>query len=415
MASAYTQSRPVIDVTGLEELYIAVVGDVDSGKSTMIGCLSSGKLDDGDGSARSLVARHKHEIESGRTSSCTQVSIARNNRVCTLVDLAGHAAYLKTTVIGLSCYMPDIAFICVGNGIRQPAKDHLAVLRTYEIPIVVIFTKEDLYGNEHDSRRNEVHGKILAYMRTIPGPSPKYFRIGKASDFTVAMQSPTHLIPYIVVSNKTGDGHELLEMIIAAAKRTERVMPAVFAVDSQFVVTGVGLVLSGASGMTISKGDKLWIGPLGDKKIEFLEFRVKSLHNNYRFAINSLAAGQRGCIATNIDTRQRHLIKRGMIITKEVVPITRRFRAKVYILYHASTVGRGYEVLACCGPVSGQVTIEDIRSLDDRETIPVMRSKSKALVTFKFKYRPAYLVVGSFMSFIEGNAKAVGKLVELLD
>ena len=42
---------------------------VDAGKSTMLGVLVKGNLDDGRGKARVNLFRHKHEMESGRTSS----------------------------------------------------------------------------------------------------------------------------------------------------------------------------------------------------------------------------------------------------------------------------------------------------------------------------------------------------------
>jgi len=50
------------------ELRVAVVGNVDSGKSTLLGVLSKGVLDNGRGKARLNIFRHKHEVESGRTS-----------------------------------------------------------------------------------------------------------------------------------------------------------------------------------------------------------------------------------------------------------------------------------------------------------------------------------------------------------
>ena len=55
----------------------AVAGSVDSGKSTLVAILTHGAggaalLDNGRGSARMAVFRHKHEIESGRTSSISQ-------------------------------------------------------------------------------------------------------------------------------------------------------------------------------------------------------------------------------------------------------------------------------------------------------------------------------------------------------
>ena len=41
----------------LPDVRVAVVGNVDSGKSTMIGVLTGGDLDDGRGSARKKVLR----------------------------------------------------------------------------------------------------------------------------------------------------------------------------------------------------------------------------------------------------------------------------------------------------------------------------------------------------------------------
>ena len=40
----------------------------EAGKSTLIGVLCTGKLDNGKGLARTQVFRHNHEIETGRTS-----------------------------------------------------------------------------------------------------------------------------------------------------------------------------------------------------------------------------------------------------------------------------------------------------------------------------------------------------------
>lgn len=48
---------------------VAVIGNVDAGKSTLLGVLTHGELDNGRGFARQKLFRHKHEMESGRTSS----------------------------------------------------------------------------------------------------------------------------------------------------------------------------------------------------------------------------------------------------------------------------------------------------------------------------------------------------------
>lgn len=61
--------REKLDETDFMEIRVAVVGNVDAGKSTLLGVLTHGELDNGRGYSRQRLFRHKHEMESGRTSS----------------------------------------------------------------------------------------------------------------------------------------------------------------------------------------------------------------------------------------------------------------------------------------------------------------------------------------------------------
>lgn len=112
--------RPV-ELDDAIETRIAVVGNVDAGKSTLLGVLVKGNLDDGRGKARVNLFRHKHEVESGRTSSVgleimgfdTKGEIIvsgvpgrklsweeigkRSAKVISFTDLAGHERYLVST------------------------------------------------------------------------------------------------------------------------------------------------------------------------------------------------------------------------------------------------------------------------------------------------------------------------------
>lgn len=100
----------------------------------MLGVLTHGELDNGRGHARQRLFRHKHEIESGRTSSVGNdilgfdslgrvvnkpdksghgpldwVNICQKSaKVITFIDLAGHERYLKTTVFGMTGYAPGM-------------------------------------------------------------------------------------------------------------------------------------------------------------------------------------------------------------------------------------------------------------------------------------------------------------------
>lgn len=119
---------------------VAVVGNVDAGKSTLLGVLTHGELDNGRGFARQKLFRHKHEIESGRTSSVGNDILGfdsegnvvnkpdshggslewtkiceKSTKVITFIDLAGHEKYLKTTVFGMTGHLPDFCMLMVGN------------------------------------------------------------------------------------------------------------------------------------------------------------------------------------------------------------------------------------------------------------------------------------------------------------
>jgi GTPase len=123
-AAADGENLSVGETLSSRNIRVAVVGNVDAGKSTMIGTLISSLLDDGRGSSRTSIMKHRHEIESGRTSTASthlmgfrstgeaiagkdsiranrrrsEDEVARESyRVVTLMDLAGHEKYLKTT------------------------------------------------------------------------------------------------------------------------------------------------------------------------------------------------------------------------------------------------------------------------------------------------------------------------------
>ena len=56
----------------MNDVRVAVIGNVDSGKSTLVGVLTKSMLDDGRGLARSKVFNFTHEQVNGRTSSIGQ-------------------------------------------------------------------------------------------------------------------------------------------------------------------------------------------------------------------------------------------------------------------------------------------------------------------------------------------------------
>lgn len=71
--------RKVPDDQHFIDLRVAVLGSVDSGKSSLVGVCTHAELDNGRGRARLNLFRHLHEIQTGRTSSITHEILGFNN------------------------------------------------------------------------------------------------------------------------------------------------------------------------------------------------------------------------------------------------------------------------------------------------------------------------------------------------
>jgi GTPase len=289
-----------------QHIRVAVVGNVDAGKSSLIGCLVSGTLDNGRGSARSKIMKHKHEIDSGRTSTSdthllgldkdghTITSqpnaknawadvVIRSQRTVTLMDLAGHEKYLKTTIFGVSRGMADYALVLV-NAAQPPThmtNHHLKLCMYLGIPCVVVLTKADRCP---DHVFKSTHQEVRRILKS-PEIGQRPYDIKNDSDIEKAMVALTKnlLTPIITISSVTGEGLDKLTRLLANVPQ-RRVFHQKFRdrafellVDDTYTVPGVGTVISGfVSRGEWKKGDKLFLGPMKDGSI--IEFVPRSAH-----------------------------------------------------------------------------------------------------------------------------------------
>lgn len=127
---------------------IAIAGSADAGKSTFIGVITSGRLDNGNGSARQLVSKHQHEITRGISSDISTkiLDIPEKNKALTLIDLCGQADYLKTTTFGLTGYYADYCVIVVSanNSVQPMTIQHMRIITSLSIPILIVVTRPDI-------------------------------------------------------------------------------------------------------------------------------------------------------------------------------------------------------------------------------------------------------------------------------
>lgn len=193
----------VMDIAPPEEqLRVSFTGASTSGKSTLLGTLSTSTLDNGRGKSRLSLLKHRHEIASGMTSSVAQeligycdssadepagfatqvINYATENvsswndihassgpgRLALLSDSAGHLRYRRTTVRGLVGWKPHWTIFCIAandgsepltQGRETPSLSdsppfqgamahlsmaHLDLCLKLKLPLIVVITKLDV-------------------------------------------------------------------------------------------------------------------------------------------------------------------------------------------------------------------------------------------------------------------------------
>lgn len=190
-------------VSQSEQLRLSLTGSTTSGKSSLLGTLSTSTLDNSRGKSRLSLLKHRHEIVSGVTSSLAQEligyqegtlaedavasntkvinyasgnvsswndihSASEHGRLVFVTDSAGHPRYRRTTVRGLISWAPHWTLCCVaaddgedstgrvgatassseilgsaGIGVDL-SKAHLDLCLKLNLPLVIVITKLDI-------------------------------------------------------------------------------------------------------------------------------------------------------------------------------------------------------------------------------------------------------------------------------
>lgn len=426
------------------DLRVAVVGNVDAGKSTLVGILTgpTSFLDDGRGLARSRVLRHKHEAETGRTSSIGEeqhlrlssrgeclatskhqksVDASCSAKVVSFIDLAGHEKYLRTTVYGLTAHEPDYVMVVVGanHGITRMTKEHVGMAIALNVPLFVVVTKVDLCPEPVMKETL----KQLSRLLKLPGAKKQPYAVRTMDELMTAVRSfgRSALTPVFSISSVDGTNVPLLRDFfnLMPSRRPwaqQSAQPPEFLIDQHFTVPGVGHVVAGTlvSGV-ISLNQIVLMGP--DTVGKFNPVTVKSIHH-MRTAVPALLPGQTGAFVVRSRTKE-HVrefgIRKGMVMlpppaaaSKEAPPTaTRRFVCDVLVLHSQTTMRLNYQPILYARNVRQCVRIVEMNK-------ELLRTGIRARVTFEFMYRSEYIREGTKVLFTEGKTKALGSIRELL-
>ena len=208
------------DVT--EYVRISLTGSTTSGKSSLLGTLSTSTLDNGRGKSRLSLLKHHHEIVSGVTSSLAQeligyqdvsgtmglaephtrvINYASGNvsswtdihnssgpgRLVFVTDSAGHPKFRRTTVRSLLSWAPQWTLCCIAADDEEEhtgklgatassnevlgskghaidlSKAHLELCLKLDLPLVVVITKLDLASR---NGLRQTFGKVLSTLKS---------------------------------------------------------------------------------------------------------------------------------------------------------------------------------------------------------------------------------------------------------
>jgi GTPase len=327
--------------TSRRTVKVAFVGDTDSGKSTLVGVLSGGALDDGKGSVRLSLLRHRHEVISGQTSSLAieflpfddetktpirhdydsleplplakQKQLLDADRVAQFLDLAGDVRYQKTTYSALTSWAtPD--WICVvvpATAEIESLRDWLTLVLGLEIPFFVVLSKTDLVDA----------ATVLRYTTQIP----EYITQLRQTLFGVSV--PPYAVSLLRVSNVTGEGIETLtnHFYRLRPRRNVRLMNylldtfpdqnGLFCVEGVQSFPDVGTVLMGTVlHGTISVGSVAQVGPTATG--DFISVILNSAHR-MRLSTPTVFPGQLVSIAIEPTTAVAQIHKGSILAVTE--------------------------------------------------------------------------------------------------
>ena len=425
------------------DIKVAVAGNVDSSKSSTIGCLTTGQKDNGRGSARSSVFNYIHELKTGRTSSIAHQILGidyegkvvnyqgvnklswsdivqKSAKIISFLDLCGHEKYLKTTILGLASSFPDLCMIMIdaNNGIKPMTKEHIFLCVTLKIPFIIVISKIDICKDRSNILKETIHdiNKFLKYpgIRRIP----IYI---KSTDDIITSSKNIHsesVTPIFQISCVTGEGMDNLKFFfnILSKKSSKKEIEDIveFHIDHIFNVYGFGLVVGGhLIHGTVNVGDKLLVGPYNGS---YENIVIRSIYCK-KTPLQTVSHGSYVCFG--VKKTDRVNIKRGNVIisNKTEKLIIRQFKAKITVLRtHSTTVKKGYEPMFNAYSIRQVTKIIDITDKknargDDIEDDYILRNGDIATMTLEFKYHPEYLKNGTRFILSEGRCKIVGEVI----
>ncbi|MBI4363144.1 MAG: GTP-binding protein [Euryarchaeota archaeon] len=411
-----------------EHLRVGTAGHVDHGKSTLLGTLITGHLDDGAGRTRLYLDVLPHEVERGLSAELSYGLLgfrnggevlrlrdpfskpdrarvaAESERLVSFVDTVGHEPWLRTTIRGIVGQKLDYGLLVVAadDGVTHITREHLGILLAMELPTLVVLTKVDR-ATPRQMERTEA--QVAALGERI---GRGLLHIRAPADLPGVLEHPGLLrshIPVLRASAVTGEGLPLLEELLRRLPVRNGEVRRSFQmyIDKVYQVTGVGTVVSGTVRQgTARVGDLLHLGPRPDGS--YAEVRVNSIEMHYHRIPMARPGEVVGVAVKGVRSGEIH---RGMCLCNGNARAVREFEAEVAILHHPTRIRRGYE------PVVHLETVCETARFQEMESDYMMAGQT-GRVRMSFKFHPYFVQEGQKFVFREGRSKGVGRVTRVV-
>jgi elongation factor 1-alpha len=411
-----------ISKTG-EHILIGTAGHVDHGKSTLIGALVTGTMDDGAGKTRIYLDVLPHEVARGLSADLSYAVfgikgnevihlknplnkresasvVAESDKIISFVDTVGHEPWLRTTIRGIVGQKLDYGLLVVAadDGITHITREHLGILLAMELPVIIALTKVDIATPEQIKKAEAGINNTLRLVGKVP------YSLRSGSDVEVILKKVPEgvIVPVIRTSSVTREGYDILEKLIFSLpkRNTHSEEPFEMYIDRMYQVESVGVVVSGTIKQGIvEQNDTLYIGPLMNGT--FQKVKVQSIEMHH-YKVNRAIAGD--IVGIAIKGIKSTDILRGMVLSKNEPAAVKEFDAEIVVLNHPTRIGVGYE------PVIHLETICEAIEVVGLDTGYMMAGQS-GRARLRFKFRPYVVVPGQKFIFREGKSKGVGRVL----
>ena len=431
-----------------ETCSVNVAGRVNSGKSSLIGALVTGKPDDGKGSARRFLLTHPQEITRGQTADIhlsfmgfddeghvlqlenplskeeTARVLDQSERIVTFFDAPGHREYSKTmirSILGADAQYglvlvpgPEEAYLINQEEERtgiprldEITREHLILMASQQAPFFVVISKIDKTKTDEleivlKVLRKSLKdiGKIPIVIRSIDEINPVVKEIGHGV-----------IVPILPISALEPESlrilTDLLRSIPSNSNNKFITDTARAYVDKVYRgIKGTNVVVTGTVRSGVFKqGQNVMVGP--DKNNQFHEGRLFSIEM-FKSRISTVKAGD--LFGFDIKEVDKHSIRRGQIITdpEEEVGSCKEFEANIIVTRHPTKISVGYSPVLQAHTIQQTVVLKKIY---DAEFLSV---GDFARVRLEFLMYPEAVGVDDKIVLREANTRAIGTIVEVI-